>query len=151
MKAGPKRPKATTELKQKVESRKQKCGPRPPEARYMRGARQVQAMCLGGDWEVQARYMRGTCMVHAWYKPPQSHPGAKGAGGERPCSRFAPVRISVALQRLVPVPAGRRSTVSHFLPAKSRTRWKASLPTEVAPGGGAVEPWQRRHRAAVPD
>jgi hypothetical protein len=90
-------------------------------------------------------------MVHAWYKPPQSHPEAKGAGGERPCSRFAPEGISVALQRLVPVPADLRSTVSHFLPAKSRARWKASLPSEVAPGGGAVEPWQKLHRAAVSD
>src|ERR1035437_5642340 len=38
----------------------------------MRGASQVQAMCLGGDWEVHARYMRGTCEVRAYYKPGES-------------------------------------------------------------------------------
>ena len=55
--------------KAKAECRMQKGGAKPPKATYMRGTSQVQAMCLGGDWEVQARYMRGTCVVHAWYKP----------------------------------------------------------------------------------
>jgi hypothetical protein len=56
-------PKATTELKQKVENRKQKCGPRPPEARYMRDTAQarhkpdtgrVEARGLGGGFEGKA-------------------------------------------------------------------------------------------------
>ena len=61
----------------------QKWRAKSPRAKYMRGSSQVQAMCLGGDWEEQARYMhgtcevhvrymRGTCEVHAWCKPAQS-------------------------------------------------------------------------------
>ena len=51
------------------------------KARYMRDASQVQAMCLGGDWEVQARYMRSTWEVHAWDKPGYCDSVLMGLGG----------------------------------------------------------------------
>jgi hypothetical protein len=131
----PKPPKATRNRRKKAECRK------AVHARYKPSTSQVQR-------QVQARYMRGSCMVHAWYKPPQSHPEAKRDGGERPCSGFAPVGIWVALQWLVPIPAGMRSTVSRSFPAKSRMRWKAFLPSEVAPGRGTLEPLKRLPCAA---
>ena len=140
-------PEAKAECRMQNAERRGKAAQSQVRARYKPGTSQVQAKCKPGAWEVHAWYMRGTCMVHAWYKPPRTHPEAKGAGGEPPCCRFAPVGISVALQRLVPVPAGMRSTVCHFFPAKARTRGKASLPSEIAPGGGTLEPLKRLPRA----
>jgi hypothetical protein len=48
-------------------------------------------MCLGGDWEVKARYMRGTCVVHVWYKPPQSQGKPRGTGGGLAAPKSCPV------------------------------------------------------------
>jgi hypothetical protein len=50
---------------------------RPPKATPKPGTCEVQAMCLGGDWEVQARYMRGTSHANAGGKR-----GDRGARGE---------------------------------------------------------------------
>jgi hypothetical protein len=143
-KAPPKPPRGQCRM-QNVERRK------PPKARYKPGTCEVQARYKPGASQVQARYMRGTCVVHVWYKPPQSHPEAKRAGGEPPWSGFASVGISVAAPQLVPVPPEVSSTASHFFPAKSRTHWNASLASEFAPRSGAVGPLQRHHRAAVSD
>jgi hypothetical protein len=51
--------------RKKEECRMMKGLAKPPKARCKSGTSQVIGRGLGGDWEVQARYMRGACEVQA--------------------------------------------------------------------------------------